>query len=349
MRTVPESRMVEIREKKPGYPVSDAFADYLRRYQRNDPVDVVYEDLRRFTQSIPYETPDGEESYWESVLYSPGETDEIHRELTRIYAYMRTPEDPGFTEHLSIERVDFCRFGNSQPFRIKVVNKYNDVHDYYYVKNTDASRAYGLELEHILAPNRINFLVHKSTLIEEHISGIPGDVFLEERFPKDQRGLTRFAKEFVKFNERCFVKLLGDMRAYNFVVVLTEDFDMRQFRIRAIDFDQQSFEGELKIYLAQFYPENKKAVDMVWKLLPQTTIRQYQREERSLIRRRLNVARQRFDALMECMCADVLSTPDRIARLSAKLARYHHDDSLASIKGMGELTRRHMHKILETE
>jgi hypothetical protein len=35
---------------------------------------------------------------------------------------------------------------------------------------------YGLELEHILSPDKINFLVYNDTL-EEHIMGIPGDVF----------------------------------------------------------------------------------------------------------------------------------------------------------------------------
>jgi len=35
----------------------------------------------------------------------------------------------------------------------------------------------------------------------------------------------RFAKEFVKFNERCFVRLLGDMRSYNFVVDITPDIE----------------------------------------------------------------------------------------------------------------------------
>jgi hypothetical protein len=32
------------------------------------------------------------------------------------------------------------------------------------------------ELEHILSPDKINFLVYCALLIEEHIMGIPGDV-----------------------------------------------------------------------------------------------------------------------------------------------------------------------------
>jgi hypothetical protein len=41
------------------------------------------------------------------------------------------------------------------------------------VKKADASRVYGLELEHLLSPNRLNFLTHGNTLIEEHIAASP--------------------------------------------------------------------------------------------------------------------------------------------------------------------------------
>ena len=40
----------------------------------------------------------------------------------------------------------------------------------------------------------------------------------------------RLAKEFVKFNERCMIGLLGDMRSYNFVIIPIYDFDQRVFK-----------------------------------------------------------------------------------------------------------------------
>jgi hypothetical protein len=40
-------------------------------------------------------------------------------------------------------------------------------------------RIYGLELEHILSPDKINFLVYNDTLIEEHIMGIPVMFFIK--------------------------------------------------------------------------------------------------------------------------------------------------------------------------
>ena len=93
-------------------------------------------------------------------------------------------------------------------------------------------------------------------MIEEHIPGIPGDVFITDHLQDPNINVIRLAKEFVKFNERCFVQLLGDMRSYNYVVNIIPDIEDFQYRIRAIDFDQQSYEGRKNLYLPQFYKEN---------------------------------------------------------------------------------------------
>ena len=70
------------------------------------------------------------------------------------------------------------------------------------IKQADASRIYGLELEEILSPNQVNYLYDRSTLVEEHIVGIPGDVFSQGRMYTPDYNQTRIAKECVKFNER---------------------------------------------------------------------------------------------------------------------------------------------------
>jgi hypothetical protein len=75
-------------------------------------------------------------------------------------------------------------------------------------------------------PNRINFLIHKNTLIEEHILGIPGDVFIKKHLSNcTELEKAQISKEFVKFNERCLIGLLGDMRSYNYVIIPVHDFD----------------------------------------------------------------------------------------------------------------------------
>jgi hypothetical protein len=346
---MPTSAFVKIKAKKPSFPVSREFNGYLERYGRKAPFDLVYQDLLNFQESFPMRTDDGEDTYWDWVIYSQQDWDELSRELTQIYAYLKTPDDPGFTDHLYISQVEYCNFGNTKPFRVRVVNRYNDNHDYYYVKVADSSRLYGLELEHLLAPNSIDFLVQGNTLVEEHIAGVPGDIFLKTYDLSAEQTRVRMAKEFVKFAERSFAKLLGDMRSYNYVIVVTQDFDMNQIRVRAIDFDQQSYEGDMRIYLPHFYKENKPVVELVWELLKPSTIRQYQKEERALMARRMRAGWGRANDLLSTMSEDTISTPDRVTELAEGLAYHHQDDSFLAASGMGDLTRRQLVKLVPME
>jgi hypothetical protein len=242
-------------------------------------------------------------------------------------------------EHLHVERIDFCTFGNSKPFRVKIVNNYNDNYDYYYIKKTDASRVYGLEWEHILSPNRINYFVDRQTLIEEHIVGIPGDQFIKNNLDDKDANPTRLAKEFVKFNERCMTRLLGDMRSYNFVIDVTPDFEDTQYRIRAIDFDQQCFEGRKNLYAPQFFKENRPFVELCIKHLNPESIKQYQSEEKALMARRIKTSRYRVKQLLDVMLLDDLSLPEHEARLKEELASHYQNQEFLKCKNMGELMK----------
>jgi hypothetical protein len=171
-----DQEMVEISRKKPPYIVGNHLRRYLRLYEREVNFSLHYEDLKDFSDSVALEDEEGNPTLWDTMIYPPSLRDDFDHALTKIYALLKTGGDERFVEHLTVERIDFCNFANSFPFRIKIVNQYNDNHDYFYVKNADASRIYGLELEHLLSPNNINFLTNHETLIEEHITGIPGTV-----------------------------------------------------------------------------------------------------------------------------------------------------------------------------
>ena len=162
----------------------------------------------RFNNSIPLYDKKGIDTLWESVFYPQDDMKEIHESLKNIYAIMQSGGDMSVLKHLYVDRIDLCVYGNTKPFRIRIVNKINDNFDYLYIKNADASRIYGLGLEDLLSPNRIRFLIHKETLIEEHVVGIPGEQFIRTRLDDPELNKTRLAKEFIKFNERCFVRLL---------------------------------------------------------------------------------------------------------------------------------------------
>ncbi len=325
-------------KKKPAYPITKQLSDYLTTHSRNIKIPIFYDDLLRFQGAIEIYDEAGNDTLWISTYFAEHEREEIEMSLKRMYTILHADGSDSTIPFLNIDAIDFCTFGNTKPFRIKIRNILNDNYVYLYVKKADASRIYGLELEHILSPNHINFLVHKDTLIEEHISGIPGDVFLEEELDNcSHQAKMEIAKEFVKFNERCFSRLLGDMRSYNYVFVLTHDFDRIQYRIRAIDFDQQSFEGNPKVYKPQFLKENNKLVDMTLELLQKESIEQYKKEERSLLAKRASSEKERLNFLLRCMYNDTISTPDKIKELKNGLFKITGDINFKKATNMGKI------------
>lgn len=328
-----------ISRKKPAYPVSKGLHRYLRQYARETKIPCRYEDLLRYHFAMPLLDKNDNDTLWESVYYAESDRDEIYPALTTIYAILKTAGDTSVIKHLFVDRVDYCTFGNSNPFRVKIVNKFNDNYDYFYVKTADASRIYGLELEHILSPNRINYIVFDQTLIEEHIVGIPGDRFMEEYLGKPPINETRIAKEFIKFNERCLIKLLGDMRAYNFVIDITPDFDDIQYRIRAIDFDQQCYESRKNLYLPQYFKENLPLVNLCIKRITPESVLQYQHEERALMSSRIGTSKHQIKDLLDVMVGETLSTPEKITQLREELAQHYQNAIFEKCHTMGEIVK----------
>lgn len=325
--------------RKPMYPVSAALRNYLKIYGREVKLPVSYRELLRFTYSVPLKNKNNEDTLWETVLYDNHQMEFLKEGLVKIYAILKTEGDLSFTKHLDVSRIDFCSFGNSQPFRIRIVNKFNDNYDHYYIKIADASRIYGLELEHLLSPNRIHYFTHQDTLVEEHIPGIPGDIFIKDHLNLPHTNKIRLAKEFVKFNERCFVRLLGDMRSYNFVIDITPDVEDYQYRIRCIDFDQQSYEGRKNLYLPQFFKENKAFVELCLKYLNHDSIEQYQTEERTMMAFRVASSRYRLMELLNIMARDPISTPEKTEQLKNELAAYFDQPSFLKCQNMGQVVK----------
>ena len=334
-------------KKKISYPVSAGFYKYLTEIGRAQNIAVHYQDLLRFNSSTRLNDKKGTDTLWLTVLYPPSEMQELSRELTGIYAMLKASGDISVMEHLHVERIDFCSFGNSKPFRIKIVNNFNDNYDYYYIKLADSSRIYGLEWEHVLSPNRINYFVNKQTLIEEHIVGIPGDQFIKNNLKDKELNKIRLAKEFVKFNERCFVRLLGDMRSYNYRVDVTADFEDTQYRLRAIDFDQQCFEGRKALYIPQFFKENLPFVELCMAHLNSETEKQYKSEERAMIARRIRTSKYRVTQLLDVMIQDELSMPEKETLLKTELAKHYNNDAFLKCRNMGEIMKQSLNLLVD--
>ena len=333
-------------KKKIPFPIKAPLLSYLKKCGRATQLPIQYEDLTRMTTSVALLDAEGTDTLWETAYYNPSDTREINAALTHIYALLKPDGDMDVMEHLKVARIDYCTFGNTKPFRIRIINGLNDNYDHFYVKRADASRLYGLELEDLLSPNRITYLVDGETLIEEHVAGIPGDDFMAKNLEVTAFNKIRIAKEFIKFNERCFVRLLGDMRAYNYVVDITPDIEGSQYRIRAIDFDQQSYEGRKSFYLPQYFKENNPIVFLGVGEMSAKTVIQYQLEERSLIAARIKRSRKRIDQLMRVMVKDTISDDRKVNQLKKELAYHHKTDTFLQCKKMGEIVLNNIQLLL---
>ena len=319
-------------KKKPFFPITKELNEYLSLYNRNLKIPIFYEDLKRFSGSVVVYNKNDKDTLWVRVFYSEHERADIDLSLKKVYNLLHSDGNESNIDFLNIDAIDYCTFGNSKPFRIKIRNKLNDNFTYFYVKKADASRVYGLELENLLSPYNLNFLINQDTLIEEHVAGIPGDEFYEEYLINcNNSEKSQIAKEFVKFNERCMIRLLGDMRSYNYVIIPTHDFDQVVYKIRAIDFDQQCFEGNLKVYRPQFFKENKQVMNLVKDKLDSKSVDQYKIEERSIIAKRILSSENRTKEILKCMMSDNISTKENVNILSKQVFSLTRDKNFNNV------------------
>ena len=145
-----------IEYKKKFYPIGEELNNYLKKYDRSAILPISYKDLLNYDQTIPL-TVDDQETLWNSVIYRPSELIELSNKLILLYQMINGNDVR--IDHLFVGSIDFCTYGNSKPFRVKIINEINDNHDYIYIKASDSSRVYGLELEEIFSPNKMNYLI----------------------------------------------------------------------------------------------------------------------------------------------------------------------------------------------
>jgi hypothetical protein len=106
---------------------------------------------------------------------------------------------------------------------------------------------------------------------------------------------------------------------------ITPDFDDFQFRLRAIDFDQQFYEGNVKVYMPQFFKENRPYVELAMEYLTDKTVLQYQQEEQSSIMYQARSERYRLKELRDVSIKDNISTVDNIHQLREGLFKHYAD------------------------
>ena len=86
--------------------------------------------LLRFQGAIEIYDKDGNDTLWVSTYFAEHEREEIELSLKRMYTILHADGSDSILPFLNIDSIDFCTFGNSKPFRIKVRNILNDNYIY---------------------------------------------------------------------------------------------------------------------------------------------------------------------------------------------------------------------------
>ena len=137
------------------------------------------------------------------------------------------------------------------------------------------------------------------------------------------------------------------MRSVNYVVDITPDFEEVQYRVRPIDFDQQSYEGNGHIYLAFRFNSNRSITRLAFNVLNRETIDQYVAEEHAQMTRRAKVESQRLRALLGIMRRDAIAPDAHVRTLGEDLDRMHKTTAFHLCNSMGELTAEHISLMLD--
>jgi hypothetical protein len=130
------------------------------------------------------------------------------------------------------------------------------------------------------------------------------------------------------------------------VIDITPDIEDYQYRIRCIDFDQQSYEGRKNLYFPQFFKENLSFVALSLAHLNKESIEQYRFEERTMITFRLVSSRYRIKELLDIMKADEISTPEKISQLINELNSYHKTTLFNKCRSIGDIVKTNLKQSL---
>ena len=113
-------------KKKVSFPINKELNNYLGKHNRLKELPIQYSDLMHFQMSMPLLDNNGKDTLWETIFFNEHEREEVHSALTKIYALLKTDGDMQASEHLTVDRIDYCTFGNTQPFRVRIINRIND-------------------------------------------------------------------------------------------------------------------------------------------------------------------------------------------------------------------------------
>jgi hypothetical protein len=308
--------------KKENIDIEPEFYSLLLEQHIATALPISYYELLNYHFSTPI-LINGKASLWEKLNYNTTEYASITKKLqllyTQLYNNLTSP---------MVEQISFCEYGNSFPFKITYANG-----KIIYVKKPDASRLLGNILENVFNPDPpFKFLLHNNTFVETHIEGQEAFAWLKQlptaKYDKPQ--LVQIAKAFVQFNQYCNLRLLGDMRNYNFHIIETNG----AFQFQSIDFDQQNFEEFLPFYFPAFYKDNVEFVNLVKNNLLPKQIQQAENETLVQIKQAITNNADFLEKLFMALESTELSFMYKAKRLAAALNTYWNTNTFSACTTM---------------
>ena len=114
-------------KKKPTFPINEMLGKYLLKYNRTIKIPIFYDDLLRFQGSVTVYDKSDDDTLWIRTYYSEFDRQEIDKSLKKIYTMLHSDGNDATIPFLNVDAIDYCTFGNSKPFRIKIRNILNAV------------------------------------------------------------------------------------------------------------------------------------------------------------------------------------------------------------------------------
>src|SRR4051812_43711762 len=108
--------------QKDMFPVGPSFRKYLDNYGRGVKLPVLYSDLTNYSHANSLKDKKGKWTHWENAVYEPLHLELLKEGLAITYCILRK-QAIQTAVHYDIESIDFCDYGNSVPFRIRIADR----------------------------------------------------------------------------------------------------------------------------------------------------------------------------------------------------------------------------------
>ena len=99
--------------------------------------------------------------------------------------------------------------------------------------------------------------------------------------------------------------------------------------------------------MPKYFKQNNPLIKIGLKCMTPETVKQYQKEERSLIAHRYKASKEKTNELLAVMSMDNISKGENVRSLSKDLSVHYKNKDFLNCETMGELVRKSLENVLE--